>query len=115
MAVRSKNRRKIVCDGQVYFWYIRLDEDYCDKMLLHIISEDKKLILSCPLEVDRPYVISKGVCFQNRVSDGCWKRYLIPVEPPSVVTPKYVAELISWATQGCHAEEVKYNGIDICF
>ena len=114
MSVRTKNRRKIVCDGQVYLWYIRKDEEACDKMVLHIISEDKKLILSCPLEVDRAYAISKGSYFQDRVSDGCWKRYLMPMELPSAVTPKYVAELISWATQGRHGEEVIYNGNDIC-
>ena len=115
MAVMSKKRRKIICGGKSYIWYVCRDEAYCDELILHIISDDKKLILSCPLRAENAYIISEGTCFQGRASDGCRKRYLMPMKPPAAVTPRFVAECIIWAVQGSHAAAVDYNGEDIRF
>ncbi len=58
MAVRKKKRRTIVCGGNKYVCYaLGGDHDYwdhnmgnnCETSFLHIISEDKKLILTIPL------------------------------------------------------------------
>lgn len=77
MGVRTKGRRKITVNGEKYMWYVALD---CDSPyhILTIISEDKKLIITCPLKTEISYIISKGTTFQGKKTDGCWERYLLP-------------------------------------
>lgn len=73
MGVRTKGRRKIIVNDNLYVWYIEQDYD-SEYNILNIISEDKSLIISSPLKVNIPYVISKGNVFQNRSTDGRWNR-----------------------------------------
>ncbi|MDE7193440.1 MAG: hypothetical protein K2O14_05665 [Oscillospiraceae bacterium] len=123
--VRTKKRRKIVCGGKKYVWYVLAgDRDYFDRVLsnewetpfLHIISEDKKLILTIPLNAPKPYAVSKGAVFQGRQTSGCWERYLMPFELPEGITPHFVAEVIEWASAAeSEAVGVEYDGRDIAF
>lgn len=43
--VLKKNKRKIVFNNSVFYWYVRID-DSCHR--LHIISDDKKIHLVYP-------------------------------------------------------------------
>ena len=98
MSIRTKGRRRITVKDILYIWYIAPDDDSpCD--LLNIASDDKYLILSCPLGTDTPYVISKGRSFQSQKTNGCWNRYPLPFDLPEIITPKFVEKLILWATQ----------------
>ena len=81
---------------------------------LHIISEDKTLILTIPLNAPKPYAVSKGRVFQGKPTSGRWERYLLPFELPEAITPKTVAALIDWAERGGEAIETEYGG-DIRF
>lgn len=110
MSVRTKGKRKITVNNKEYVWYIELDSEH---PILNIISEDKSLIISCPLKVKNSYIISKGIIFQNEKRDGCWKRYSLPFSVPEIITPKFVKELILWADQGKNAIEVVWDGKDI--
>lgn len=112
MGVLKKGRRKIVCNNATFIWYVELDYD-SPYYILHIVSEDKALILACPLKMTTAYIISKGNVFQNRKTNGVWNRYLLPFGVPEVITPKFVSEVILWATQGENAIETKWNGEDI--
>lgn len=112
MAVRTIKRRKIICDGVNYVWYVKEDDDYSCHVL-HVISENKQLILSYPLDGKVSYVISKGAIFQNYGSDGCWARYLYPVSFAGTVTPKFVSEVIKWAVQEKDAARIQWDGKDI--
>lgn len=123
MAVRSKSRRKIVRGGKNYVWYVLAgDRDYWTRAasndwetpFLHIISEDKTLILTIPVNAPKPYAVSKGRVFQGRASSGRWERYLLPFALPRSVTPKFVAEVIDWAVSESAADEVRYDGRDYC-
>ena len=69
MSICIKKRRKIIVRGQTYIWYVTLDDD-TDYNILHIVSEDKYLILSCPLKTKIAYVISKGRIFQTKRKSG---------------------------------------------
>ena len=109
MSVRTKNRRKIIVNGETYYWYVTLDSD-TPYNNLNIVSEDKCLILSCPLESKVEYVISKGRIFKTKETDGCWNRYLLPFHVPDIVTPKFVEKMIVWATQDTDAARI--NGIE---
>ncbi len=106
MGVRKKGRRKIRCSDKSFVWFVKLDYDSPD-YLLHIIAEDKTLILTCPLHMESPYVVSKGSVFQNQAMDGIWHRYLIPFDVPEIITPKFVVALIQWGMQGENAIELQ--------
>lgn len=112
MSVAKKGRRKIICDNQEFVWYVSQDDE-SDYYILHIISEDKQLILSVPLKATTPYVISKGKMFQGQKTNGCWNRYLLPLDVPDVITQKSVATIISWATGNLTATKVEWDGKDI--
>ncbi|MCM1228664.1 MAG: hypothetical protein NC489_00875 [Ruminococcus flavefaciens] len=43
--VSKKNKRKIIFNDSVFYWYVRID-DGCHRV--HIISDDKKIHLICP-------------------------------------------------------------------
>ena len=110
MSVTKRNRRKIICDNKEYIWYVSLDDE-SPFYLLNVISEDKRTILTCPLNTGTSYVISKGKIFQGEKTDGKWNRYLLPFGVPEIITPRFVAELISWATRGGNVK--KLDGGDV--
>lgn len=108
MSVRKKGRRKIVCDTKLYIWYVALGRG--PYPFLTVISDDKQLILACPLHAERSYVISKGKLFQNVKTNGCWNRYCLPFDVPERITPKFVSELIFWATKGSESITIEWDG-----
>lgn len=108
MAVCKKGRRKINVDNREYIWYVDLDDDSPYHML-HILSEDKALILACPLEAEVAYVISKGRVFQNKRTNGIWNRYVLPFPVPKAIIPSFVAQVIVWATMETGAESIDIN------
>lgn len=109
MAVATKKRRQICYKDKKYIWYVKADEDFYDKAVLHILSENKKLILSYPLNSERAYIVSEGTYFQNKKMDGCWHRYALPFDKVDVVTPRFVSEIIEWAEYGEIAEEIEFD------
>lgn len=98
MGVSTKGRRKIVVGDQRYVWYVAPDDE-TPYHVLNIVSDDKRLILSCPLLAGTEYIISKGRVFQTQGTNGVWNRYLLPFGVPDAVTPKFIERLIVWATQ----------------
>lgn len=88
-------------------WYILAgDGDYWMRVgevgvwetpFLHVISDDKSLVLTIPLTAPKPYAVSKGRTFHGKPSSGRWERYLLPFSVPRAVTPRFVADLIDWA------------------
>lgn len=112
MSVRTKGRRKIIVKDKSYVWYVALDHD-SEYYVLNIISSDKSLLISCPLGMKTPYIISKGSVFQNEKTNGCWNRYLLPFHVPEIITPKFVSEVIQWVSQGENAVKIAWNGKDV--
>lgn len=108
MGVRKKGRRKIRCSDKDFVWFVKLDDDSPD-YILNIVAEDKTLILTCPLHMENPYIISKGAVFQNQAVNGIWHRYLIPFDVPEIITPKFVAALIQWGMHGKNALELQWS------
>lgn len=112
MGVMKKGRRKITVSDKSYVWYVVSDHD-SPYHILNIISDDKALIISCPLKTETTYIISKGNMFQNKKTDGNWKRYLLPFDVPEIITPKFVSDIIFWAVQNDKAKETSWNGNDV--
>lgn len=112
MSIRTKGRRKIIVGEQTYIWYVGLDDD-SPYNVLNIVSDDKYLILSCPLQTKTEYVISKGRVFQTKETNGGWNRYLLPFHIPDIITPKFVEQLIVWATHNTGAIPVNANDVPV--
>ena len=55
MGVMKKGRRKITVSDKSYVWYIGSDYD-SPYHVLNIVSDDKALILSCPLKTETAYI-----------------------------------------------------------
>lgn len=110
MGVSKKSRRKIICGGRKYVWYVLTDDrSYWERVslndwntaFLHIISEDKSIVLTIPLGAPVPYVVSKGRIFRGKPTSGGWERYFLPFDHiPESVTPRFVSEVIEWAENG---------------
>ena len=112
MSVRTKGRRKITVGGKLYIWYVAPDDD-SPYNFLNIVSDDKYLILSCPLRTDTAYAISKGRIFQMKETDGTWNRYLLPFEMPDIITPRFVEKMIIWATRNDKAIPINGNDFSV--
>ena len=110
MSIGTKGRRKIIVGNKVYYWNVALDDD-SPYNVLNVISEDKCLILSCPLQTKVEYVISKGRRFKTKKTNGCWNRYILPFHIPDIITPKFVEQLITWSTE--ETDAVPINGIEV--
>lgn len=115
MGVLQKGRRKIIVNGKLFVWYISKDGDSFDRNILHIVSEDKNIILDYPLSADKPYIVSKGKLFKGNKADGCQRRYLLPFPNSGIITPKYAAQLISWSLDEGEATEIEYNGNSVWY
>lgn len=74
-----------------------------------IIVSDK----SYPLKTEIPYIINKGSIFQNKKTKGAWNRYLLPFNIPQIITPKFVSDVILWATQSGKSKAIKWDGKDV--
>ena len=112
MSIRTKGRRKIIVGDQTYIWYVTLDDD-SPYIILHIVSDDKRLILSCPLQTKIAYVISKGRIFQAKGTNGVWNRYLLPFDIPEIITPSFVEKVIVWSTHNTDATPVSRNDVPV--
>lgn len=98
MGVLLRKRRRIQYRGQNFVWWVAPDDDDCDQIYLNIISEDKKVVLACPIGDENYTVISKGRFFQGEKTSGCWEYHKIPLDSPLMyVTPKDVIQIIAWA------------------
>lgn len=112
MSISTKGRRRMIVNEQTYIWYVALDDD-SPYYILHIISDDKHLILSCPLGTKTAYVISKGRVFQAKETNGIWDRYLLPFDIPDIITPAFAEKMIVWATRDTDAVPISHNGKDV--
>ncbi len=84
MSISTKRRRKIIVGDREYVWYVAEDDDSAYDVL-NIVSDDKYLILSCPLKTGKDYVISKGRVFQKKEIHMGWSRFLLPFSIPDAV------------------------------
>ena len=112
MGINKKGKRRICVANKEYVWCVNEDYD-SPYYILNICSEDKSLILSCPLKTETAYLISKGSVFQNQKTNGVWNRYLLPFPVPEMITPNFVAEIISWAANCTNAVLTEWNGEDV--
>lgn len=102
MGVSKKGKRKLVYHGKDYYWYMKLTDDWdyaYNKPQLHIISDDKKLLISYQPSQrnDNPFLIVKGenIAGLNEPT-GSWRRVKVPRWKDDEITPGFVSELLDW-------------------
>ena len=111
MAVRKKGRRKIVVDNEEFIWYVK-DDDDGGGLILHILSQDKKLIILYPLDLEfitKSYLAVTGIRFEGYQMDGSRQRFECPQfhKDDGIITPKIVKEIIVWCLNST-LKRVKY-------
>lgn len=104
LAVAKKHKRKIVIDGQLYFWSVREDFEHIDvgtDKTLTIVSDDKKFLVKYPLDQKgwQNFIVVLGGQFGGGGEfGGCWKRVICPKwETTEAITPKTVRDVIVWS------------------
>ena len=95
LSISTNSRRRIIVGGHTYIWYVAMYNN-TPYNVLNIVSDDKYLILSCPLHTKAEYVINKGRIFKTKETSVHWKKNLLPFVIPYAFTPKFVEKLIVW-------------------
>ena len=108
MGISKKGKRTITCHQKQYVWWVKEDEEDFGTVWLNIVSSDKMLVLSYQVGEEALFVVSKGRLFQGKETSGVWEYYYYPFQqaPPSIITPRFVQELIFWAVDGQEARKI---------
>lgn len=107
MGVCRKGRRQILYNDKSYVWYVKEDEEMEGRIMLNVISDDKRMILAYSVGDGTSFVMSKGTFFQGRKTTGCCELYHYPQNPEIVIAPYFVRELIAWTVDGTDAVKIK--------
>jgi len=117
MGVRSKYKRKIIRKDRLYYWYVDPDYDDEGKIKLHIVSEDKKLIVTyevgqCSIKSKDPFIVIIGEEFEGWTNKYTgYRRVLTPKWKDDIITPQLVGEIIDWCLlKDKHIRIVNWNG-----
>ncbi|PUA39796.1 hypothetical protein C8Z91_06910 [Paenibacillus elgii] len=114
MGVSKKNRRKIIRQGKVFYWYVNPDYDDAGKINVHVLSEDKKFIVAYEVgQVRRmgksPYLVVMGREFTGyRLQRTGYIRVRTPVWDDFPATPLLVGKIIEW----CDSEKKEIVLVD---
>lgn len=114
MAISKKYRRKIIRHGKIYFWYVNSDYDDEGKINVHILSEDKKFIVTYEIgqvskQRKEPFVVVVGKEFEGYVGkrEG-YIRVQTPLWDDFSATPGLVGEIIDW----CYTKKEEITLVD---
>lgn len=102
MGVQKKGKRKLQCCGRTFYWYVNHDDEDGGKLKLHIISENKKFIVSYEVgQAEKPYMVVQGKEFAGLESyiKGSWIRVRTPVWEDKMITPKFIETMIKWCLE----------------
>ena len=108
VSVSIKNKRTIIVDDRTFVWYIA-EDDESDHLILNIISNDKKVVCSVPMDTPTAYLISKGNELQGKKTSGTWERYRLPFVIPKMITPGFVSEVVQWIINGNEMEQICWD------
>nr|WP_246362116.1 hypothetical protein [Paenibacillus alba] len=88
--------------GRVFYWSVKEDiEDY-GRTILHIVSEDKKYIISYAIGQSllekNTFIVIQGMEFEGLAGYKRfgWTRVLTPSWEDTIITPRLVVQIIDW-------------------
>ena len=109
MGFSKKGKRKIIYNEEIFYWFVKRDEDYSTDYL-NIIKEDRSLVIFYRVNQISDEFIHPKVFIEksSRLKTG-----LYPFFPPlsdEIITPKTVSNILKWHDQ-CDASvnPVKYQ------
>lgn len=99
---KKKYKRKIVRSNRLFYWYVEPDIDDEGIIKLHIVSEDKKLIVTYEvgqhsIKNKPPFIVIIGEEFEGWTLEYIgYRRVLTPQWSDEIITPKLIGEIIDW-------------------
>lgn len=99
---KKKYKRKIVRSNRLFYWYVEPGIDDEGIIKLHIVSEDKKLIVTYEvgqhsIKNKLPYIVIIGEEFEGWTLEYIgYRRVLTPKWSDEIITPKWIGEIIDW-------------------
>ncbi|WP_018883055.1 hypothetical protein [Paenibacillus massiliensis] len=102
MGIRKKYKRKIIRSNRLFYWYVEPDIDDERIIKLHIVSENKKLLVTYEvgqysIKNKTPIIVIIGEEFVGWEKDYIgWRRVLAPTWNDEIITPKLIGEIIDW-------------------
>ena len=102
MGVSKKGKRKLVHRNVEYYWYMKITDDWMyayNKPQLHIVSEDKKLLISYQpkQQNENPFLLLKGENIPGVTEPlRSWRRVKVPEWKDDEITPGFVSALLDW-------------------
>ncbi|MBU5353872.1 hypothetical protein ACN9MH_07640 [Paenibacillus silvae] len=115
MGVQKKYKRKIVRANRLFYWYVKPDFDDEGVMKLHIVSEDKKFIVSYEIgqcsrgQQASPILVILGKEFEGWTEDYIGhRRVLTPSWNDEIVTPGLIGQIMDW----CLSKDKKIRSVN---
>ena len=100
MGIAKRNKRKLLRNDRVFFWFVREESDYGGALVVTILSEDKRFGVQFELaqsEQSRHLTVMNEEFGFGRW-EGRYRRYRCPDWcSDGLVTPKSVREIIEWS------------------
>lgn len=118
MGVATKGKRKILVDGETYYWYVVDDYEVLDlgaDKRLTVLSESKQFLIHYPINQSSDGENLIIILWRTFGGEGpwgkCWQRIVSPKwELNGVIAPSSVANLIRWCIKDKEVEFVNYRG-----
>ena len=98
MAFSKKGKRKINYNGEIFYWFVKKDEDY-DIDYLNIINENQSLVIFYRVNQISDEFIHPKIFIQksSRLKTGLY--CIFPPLMDEIITPKTISSILKW-----HAE-----------
>jgi len=102
MGVRTKFKRKIIRSNRLFYWYVEPDFDDAGIIKLHIVSENKQLLVTYEVgqfsvKNKTPFIVIIGEEFEGWTKEDIgYRRVLTPKWSDEIITPKLIGEIIDW-------------------
>ena len=112
MALSKKGKRKIIYNEEIFYWYIKSDEDYGTDYL-NIIKEDCSIVIFYRVNQISDEFIHPKVFIEksNRLKTGLY--CFFPPLSDEIITPKTVSMILKWHEQtDTSTTPVKYQPPD---
>jgi len=117
MGVRKKYKRKIIRSNRLFFWYVEPDIDDEGIIKLHIVSDNKKFLITYEvgqhsIKNKTPLIVIIGEEFEGWTEEYIgYRRVLPPKWNDGIVTPKLIGEIIDWCLlEGKEIKIVNWKG-----
>ena len=96
MSFSKKGKRKIIYNEEIFYWYIKRDEEYSFSDYLTIIKEDRSLVLCYRVNQISDEFIHPKIFIQksSRLKTGLY--CFFPSLTDEIITQKIVSEILKW-------------------